>query len=364
MSHKFIEPNYINPYPAAFSDYRSVVNRTGTLAIFERAPVTGYDTTGNFQLYSVDLTTGTNGTVSGSNLQPFLSGQTLPQQAMRPDLSWLSIGAYAGSVSFSWIESNELTIGVVGSSGADPRQLNNTVDMEYPTWIPNGNLAVDNSGENASPSPNTSIIQSTDGTLVAQALAGSRLWAGMPSVNQVNPDLVAFAGQIVSNSGPYQQDYNYIWVVDQSKGPTSAAPMENGCPSSGPFDPSFQGRAPWWSPDGKWIVFESNRACPPPANNGEGMYAIFLYEVGGSGSAIQLTDPKYNMNHAKWFPFGFPGFPGGYPTLIVAAFQPVGMGNPPAWPYGLASLDVSSFVQSRPQSARGPGIAVPASRSR
>jgi hypothetical protein len=56
-----------------------------------------------------------------------------------------------------------------------------------------------------------------------------------------------------------------------------------------------------------------------------------------------LTDPIYNMNHAKWFPFGFPTYSDGCPMLIVAAYQPDGSGNP-AWPYGLASLDMSNYV--------------------
>ena len=73
------------------------------------------------------------------------------------------------------------------------------------------------------------------------------------------------------------------------------------------------------------------------------MYAIYLYEYGTpNGTAVQLTDPVYNMNHAKWFPFGSGG--GIAPALIVAAYQPGANGGPPAWPYGIAILNVSSFV--------------------
>ncbi len=48
---------------------------------------------------------------------------------------------------------------------------------------------------------------------------------------------------------------------------------------------------------------------PAPAARevGAGLYAIFLYEYGGSNPAIQITDIVYNCNHAKWFPNGFPG---------------------------------------------------------
>ena len=87
-------------------------------------------------------------------------------------------------------------------------------------------------------------------------------------------------------------------------------PLETGARTD-PYDPRFQGRAPWWSPDGKWVVFESNRPPQPLAEVGAGLYAIFLYEYGGSNPAIQITEIVYNCNHAKWFPNGFPGRPPG-----------------------------------------------------
>ena len=72
------------------------------------------------------------------------------------------------------------------------------------------------------------------------------------------------------------------------------------------------------------------------------MYAIYLYEYGVPSPAFAITDWIYNFNHAKWFPNGFAGRPAGPFQLIVAAWQN-GSGTTPAWPYGLAILDLTSL---------------------
>ena len=131
---------------------------------------------------------------------------------------------------------------------------------------------------------------------------------------------------------------NYIYVMDTSPSTLNApVPLESGAPTSGSFNANYQGRAPWWSPDGKWVVFESNRPSQYEAN---GLYAIYLYEYLGSGPAIQITSTIYNCNHAKWFPNGFSGGPAGAFQLIVASW--IGsQSDPPTGPYGLSSLDLT-----------------------
>ena len=59
----------------------------------------------------------------------------------------------------------------------------------------------------------------------------------MPSVNPVNPNLIAFAGQAVSGSA-YNQDKNYIYVMDTS-GSDGPIPLESGAPTSGTFNPDY-----------------------------------------------------------------------------------------------------------------------------
>jgi Tol biopolymer transport system component len=204
-------------------------------------------------------------------------------------------------VAFNWIGPNGLQIAIADNDGSNPTVLDNTGGMDYPTWFPAATLAaMSTDPKKYSTSPCT-VWLDTGGTILQSTLAGASLWADMPSVNQASPNLLAFAGQNVKSGETYDQDFNYIWTMDLSQGSQSAAPLEYGCPSSGTFDKAFQGRAPWWSPDGTWIIFESNRA------SAAGLYSIYLYEVGTKGPAIQVTDPIYNMNHAKWFPSGFPG---------------------------------------------------------
>jgi hypothetical protein len=83
-------------------------------------------------------------------------------------------------------------------------------------------------------------------------------------------------------------------------------------------------------------VFESNRPgiVPPPLGTPTGLYSIYLYQVGGPDPAIQITDPNYNCNHAKWYPNGF-STPGDVKQVTATV-------NPHA-PYGLASLNLSSL---------------------
>jgi hypothetical protein len=323
-----VNPVFILPF-GAYSDYRPVINNDGQQVIFERT-IAG---SGTVLYWIADL--------SNPAPQPLFSA-TYPSS--RADWSWIT-----GQIAFNYgPEPTPTGVGIADVGDADPALLIGTGNMDYPVWFPVAAaqwLAVMNSQPVTQPGtlpvPRTSTI-SIAGNVVLQTLSGD-MWAGMPSVNQASE--LVFAGQL-PGKGAYNQDNNCIWRTDA--GGANLRPLEANYSGSGSGLPNFQGRAPWWSPDGQWVVFESNRPIPangqPNGGNPDNQYAIYLYKADQTGGpAMQVTDPKFNMNHAKFFPAGFNGVPGD-PQLIVSSWW----GPIPAAllsvPYQLATLSIGPFI--------------------
>ena len=55
-----------------------------------------------------------------------------------------------------------------------------------------------------------------------------------------------------------------------------------------------QGRSPNWSPDGKWVVFETDRF------SNEGNYGLGIMPADGSSAVTKLLGPEYNAHHPEW----------------------------------------------------------------
>ena len=234
MSSSFVTPNYLMQYPQtpSVNDYRCVVNAAGTQVIFERTLHTASAAAKNdADLYLLDLP-------PGNQPSKFLTAPNMPLPAHsdRPDWSWQS----GDLVIFNWIgQDGSLQVGLASKDGSTVQPLKHTHNMSYPTWFPDWTLAVMDHDKAASPNPSTSKID-MDGKMLQRALAGSTLLAGMPSVNQKFPNLIAFAGQLVETPPvKYDQDSNYIWVVDLSTG--TATPLEGSGLSKGPFQPDLPG---------------------------------------------------------------------------------------------------------------------------
>jgi hypothetical protein len=318
-----LPPYYPNP---AFSDYRPVLNAQGNTVIFERTLALSSVT----MLYSANIVTG--------QLQLLV-----PFSSFRADWCWLrSSGGQltSGPVAFDNPQ------GVYRLDTSSPTLLPNrisllpkTAGMIYPSWYPDCQSMATDVGQNAQVKDQqqfTAQINGMTGQVIPPVpLAGDApVWAGFPSVNQVNPNLVAFAGLYnMSGVNYYDQDLNYIWVTNTSTGPPTVAPLDPHAPTTQGFLQTFQGRAGWWSPDGNWFAFESNRNC----HDVNGMtYAIWLQDAAGN-PAIQVSDcSSWNVQHPKWFP---PGSTGGK-TLLIAAVAEPGMNQN----FAIASFDVSALV--------------------
>lgn len=315
----FVEPTFLLPENPEVNDYRPVLNADATMVIFERNPIAMPN---DVKLHIADLSTG--------DVHQFVNFAST-----RPDWCWSQAGGglTSGPVAFS----NGDGIYRV-DPGASPTPLPNTGGMIYPSWYPGcQSVAVDVTGAQV-----TAKIDAMTGHVITSPLGNRRVWAGFPSVNQVNPNLVAFAGQFNRESNYYNQDLNYIWVTDASTGRPRVAPLDRRAPIGPAFLQKFQGRAGWWSPDGQWFAFESNRACDNM--NGQ-TYAIFIQNATGNTPAMQVTDcRRWNVQHPKWFPPRNDG-----EVFLIAAVQAIEPNQPvcPPPPFRIASFDVTQFVSGR-----------------
>ena len=308
---------FSQPDAGDYSDYRPVLNADATVLIFERT----FTNNPNFtQLYTAELATNT--------IQQFVDIESL-----RPDWCWnrtkggpLTIGP----VAFSNVS------GVFVFSGTALTLLPKTAGMVYPSWYPDClSVAVD-VGENAQITGEhvTARINAVTGRVITPLLANDAVWAGFPSVNQVDPRLISFAGQFKGGSNYYNELLNYTWVTNRSTKPPTVAPMDHEAPAGPGFLQNFQARAGWWSPDGRWFAFESNRVC----DEIDGLiYAIFIQDAHGAKPAMQVTSCDWNSNHPKWFPPGSTG----NKTLLIAAVAKPGETEP----FHIATLDVTAFVE-------------------
>jgi|GEM_PF-618048 len=187
----------------------------------------------------------------------------------------------SGMIAFTGDSASQTAIWLVAADGsgahAVPTPMDGSQQLVYPSWYPDGTHVAAMDGKNL-------VIQRVDlaSGVTTRATDHAQVLTGMPSVS---PDgtMIAFAGQ--KNAGhPYNQEENVIWLVDAA-GKLSTLEAK-----------PIQGRAPVWSPDGKYLSFESDRGP-------SGKYAIFIVKRDGTG-LTQLTDYILNANHGVFSPDG------------------------------------------------------------
>lgn len=319
-SPAIVEPMFLFPEQAGISDYRPVLNADASVVVFERTR----ESLGT-ELYTANLV---DGKPHGGAPHPF----TGVAGSSRADWCWRHSGGNIASGPLAF--SAESGVYVTPDIGASPTLLPNTAGMIYPAWFPDcSSLAVDNAMTHV-----TAIIGARTGKMLVPHVGDQKVWAGFPSVNQADPNLIAFAGQYNADSNYYNQELNYTWVADTSQRRVQVFPMDQHAPKRSGFVQSFQARAGWWSPDGRWFAFESNRACKDIEGK---TYAIFIQDSAGMQPAMQVTSCNWNAQHPKWFP---PGTSGGKSMLIAAVAV---SSAAKASPFRIATLDVTAFVGGR-----------------
>jgi len=331
----------------AFTDYRPAIDATGTIVLFERTPFPNPNDVPT-AIYMVKAgATCASATATAFVPPPVNAPATFPFAQTRPDWSWVT-----GQVAFSGAPSNsannQIQIYTVGSTGGAPTLVPQTIQHIYPIWTSDGKMLVayNENPTNAFPLPPVSaLIDPMTGDRYVKNLNGNDadnvpVFGGFAAPQPGNPRHIAFAGQpelaswgmpaspTTTGTAPvYNQDNNYVFLNSVSNAVYSSAPLEPGASISA-YDSTKQGRAPYWSPNGQYIVFETSRY---------GGYALCLANVAAlaKGAApVQLTDAGYAAQHAKFLPNGH--------QLVFTALQtPNAAGTGPR---GIALIDISPYL--------------------
>jgi hypothetical protein len=274
------------------NDYRPAIGPDGQTAVFERTFVDSGVPTRLYKVTSLD----------DADPRPLVAVSDPLMQQTRPDWCWEidRIAFNSDHARKKDKRTGSLTLSIVDRHGDKLVDVPNSEGFLYPQWNKAGTaLTVMNKNEkSAQPRPCTSVIDSSGKMLRANVIgndrAGAAMCGGMPAVNPSNDKLVAYAGQPALgtwNAGKegalYDENTNYIFLNAESSGLFSSAPMEDGATLTR-YSASFHGRAPAWSPDGRYIVFESIRNADT--------FALFLFDRQGTGYPVQLTDPSHEAH--------------------------------------------------------------------
>ncbi|MFO1414252.1 MAG: hypothetical protein U1F10_10175 [Burkholderiales bacterium] len=349
----FPKPVFITSNPG-FSDYRPSPDRSGQNILFERT-VAPNPRDENTQIFIIRGVGTANPTVAPFLTVPANPPATWPYSQTRPDWSWVT-----NEVAFSGGPNNQgpNQVHLVAGDGVAPRLVADTNAHIYPIWTSDGKQLVvyDENTNVVQPGPPrigppvTRLIN-PDGTVVQSNMngldiAGVQVFGGFAAPKPGNPLQIAFAGQPalpywgatppnpLPNPLPlpvYNQDNNYVFVNAYRGGVFTSQPLESAAPVV-TYDPAYQGRAPYWSPDGNYVVFESSRM---------GGYALFLANVAKGTAPVQLTEATYWAQHAKFLPYGTSVVPSGKGIVYTALQTPNATGNGPR---GIVVLDIGAFL--------------------
>lgn len=228
---------------------------------------------------------------SGGQAQEFLTidGVSATRSNWISDPSLIS-----NQIAFTGVDTSgtdRLGLWFVNSDGSNPHQVvlpDSVGGPSYPSWFPGGtSVAVTGKVEEQTGPHLTQVAVATGDPILTLTLP-TIIWTGQPAVSHDGTTLAIAAQQPVAGQ-QYDDNHNQIWIQAVGDPTTQDLGLHE-------LD-GTQSRTPDWSPNDKFLIFESNRACV------NGNYAIFM-EVAVGGAAIQATDCNLNANHGVWSPDG------------------------------------------------------------
>lgn len=285
---------YLTSDPA-YQDARPCFDPTGKFVLFMHQPVKGRDST-QIPLYTIPVARATPWPFACQKPDLFYFDQSV--QATRPDWSWsrtsFEIAFSGNSKELYLLDVKTRKAQLVNCTAPESPEI-----LSYPSWSKDGQTIV-LTNYTTDPSKQrllrTSAIPQMPPDPFSVACTNETnpddVWPGMSSVSPSNADLVAFAGQTPNLAKTYDQNWNQIWV---KKG-TEPAAQVNG----------ILGRAPWWSPSGTAIAYES---VLTPEDGYNPFYRIWVLPVNldstpSVGAGQLVTPPNLPVQHAKWSPDG------------------------------------------------------------
>jgi Tol biopolymer transport system component len=271
-------------------DYWPRWSPDGKTLLFSRCPISsgcgGGAPAGTWDLYTVPA--------RGGQAALFLSIEGLA--ATRSNWLWTSDPSDTTPIAFTGVHlsgSAQSGIYIVGTDGSVTRLPTvDSIPNGYPTWFPEGSALCVEGQPNGFNGPLIDLVGVPDGSLLQTQTSPDQIWTGESAISR-DGNLLAFAGQAPAAGSQYDDNRNQIWIQNLIPPDVDLEDFDTGLHQ---LD-ALQGRTPDWSPNDRFLIFESTRGCL------NGKYAIFI-EAAASGKATQVTDCRLNANHAVWAPDG------------------------------------------------------------
>jgi len=184
-----------------------------------------------------------------------------------------------------------LGLWIVNADGTNPLEVSLPASVggpSYPSWFPNGASVAVTGMAKGDPGPHLTQVAISSGNPIFTLTLPTAIWTGEPAVTH-DGNFLADAAQLPIAGQQYDDANNQIWIEAVGNAATQSLGLHQ-------LD-ALQSRAPDWSPNDRFLIFESNRGCV------NGNYAIFM-EIATGGEATQATDCRLNANHGVWSPDG------------------------------------------------------------